>query len=154
MASPFQKYQGEQVQQIAPGFVEAYGRAGQSIGAGIASFADQAAKGFEAAEERRNQEAKIRGSLAPYLKADNRTKAVELALKTGEIEKAEDGTVNIRPDLTELTTPQAQEAIDFYNKTGGDGSRLQGNDLVEFATRLQAQKAYDAELAAQDTARL
>jgi hypothetical protein len=154
MASPFQKYQGEQVQQIAPGFVEAYGRAGQSIGAGIASFADQAAKGFEAAEERRNQEAKIRGSLAPYLKADNRTKAVELALKTGEIEKAEDGTVNIRPDLTELMTPQAQDAIDFYNKTGGDGSRLQGNDLVEFATRLQAQKAYDAELAAQDTARL
>jgi hypothetical protein len=34
MASPFAKYQSEQVQQMAPGFVEAYGRAGASIGQG------------------------------------------------------------------------------------------------------------------------
>lgn len=154
MASPFQKYQGEQVQQIAPGFVEAYGRAGQSIGAGIASLAENVTKGYLAGQEKAKEEAKVRGSLAPYLKADPKIKAVELALQTGELEKNEDGTVGIRPDLAELMTPEAQTAIDFYNRTGGDGSKLTGDSLIEFATQFQAQKAYDAEQAASEDAKL
>ena len=154
MASPFQKYQGEQVQQMAPGFVEAYGRAGQAIGAGIANIGAGIGSAIEEASREKKEEAKLRASIAVYMKADPKVKAVELALQTGELEKNEDGTVGIRPDLAELMTPEAQAAIDFYNQTGGDGSKLTGDGLIEFATRFQAQKAYDAEQAASEDAKL
>ena len=51
MASPFAKYQSEQVQQIAPGFVEAYGNAGRSIGQGLAAIGQAAVQGYEEAEK-------------------------------------------------------------------------------------------------------
>lgn len=72
MASPFQKYQSEQVQQIAPGFVEAYGRAGASIGQGIAQIGANVAKGLEIADENRKKEIATKAALAPYIRNDDR----------------------------------------------------------------------------------
>ena len=155
MASPFQKYQGEQVQQIAPGFVEAYGRAGQSIGAGIAGFAEQVVKGYQVGRERDKQEAILKGQLEPYIKNDERTKRVNDLVSGGVLVKNSDGTVGISAQYADkVDINEANKLLDFYNTTGGDGNKLTGEALTNFAARYQGEQKYAAEQAATAKAKL
>lgn len=151
MASPFQKYQGEQVQQLAPGFVEAYGRAGASIGQGIAAIGAGVGEYFKQEKE----EAKLQGALSPYLRNDPRTKSVESALSTGLLTKDAEGNVIIpEENKGKLDLNFATNAIDFYNKTGGDGSKLKGADLTRFATQFESEQKYEATQAAKEDKRI
>ena len=140
----FQKYQGEQVNQIPAGYVEAMGSMGkayQQVGASVSA-------GMQEAQKRSDEEAKLQGSLSPYLRRDGRTQAVESALSTGLLKKDEQGNVIIPDDnKNKFDMNVAGPAIEFYNKTGGDGSRLSGSDLTRFATQFEAQRKYDAEQA-------
>ena len=151
MASPFQKYQGEQVQQIPAGYVEAMGSMGkayQQIGASIAG-------GIMEADKRATEEAKLRGALAPYLKNDPRTAGVEQGLQAGLLTKAEDGNVIIAPGQEANLDPvKTKSYLDFYNQTGGDGSKLGGRDLMAFASEFESQKKYEADIAGRDRAKL
>lgn len=155
MASPFQKYQGEQVQQIAPGFVEAYGRAGQSIGAGIASLAENVTKGYLAGEQRRQEEIKTKAALAPFIKNDERTKRAEDLTKLGVFTKTEDGTLTLSASYADkVNIKEANDLLGFYNSTGGDGSKLSGDALNEFAARYEGEQKYVAQQAANAKAKL
>ena len=140
----FQKYQGEQVNQIPAGYVEAMGSMGkayQQVGASVSA-------GMQEAQKRSDEEAKLQGSLSPYLRRDGRTQAVESALSTGLLKKDEQGNVIIPDDnKNKFDMNVAGPAIEFYNKTGGDGSRLSGSDLTRLATQFEAQRKYDAEQA-------
>lgn len=151
MASPFQKYQGEQVQQIPAGYVEAMGSMGkayQNIGASLAA-------GIMEKDKREQEEAKIQGALSPYLRNDARTKSVESALSTGLLTKDAEGKVIIpEENRDKLDLNAATTAIDFYNKTGGDGSRLKGADLTRFATQFEAEQKYEAAQAAKEDKRV
>jgi hypothetical protein len=48
----------------------------------------------------------------------------------------------------------AGPAIDFYNKTGGDGSKLKGADLTRFATQFEAQRKYESDEASKEDKRI
>lgn len=151
MPSPFQKYQGEQVQQIPSGYIEAMGSMGkayQQVGAAIAG-------GLQEADKRAQEEAKLRGALAPYLKNDPRTAGVEQGLQTGLLTKAEDGTVIVAPGQEANLDPvKTKSYLDFYNQTGGDGSKLGGRDLMAFASEFESQKKYEADIAGRERAKL
>ena len=149
MATPFAKYQSEQVQQLAPGFVEAYGRAGAAIGQGIASLGESVSKGLQIADQKRKEEIATRAKLAPYIRNDDRIAVTEGLFKAGILTKAPDGTAVVSADYAGKVDMAALEKnISFYNKTGGDGSKLTGNDLVEFTARLEAEQKYVADKAA------
>lgn len=147
----FQKYQGEQVQQIPTGYVEAMG----SMGKAYQQFGASVSAGLQEADKRAQEEAKIQGALSPYLRNDPRTKAVDDALSTGLLKKDAEGNVII-PDESKdrLNLATAQTAIDFYNKTGGDGSKLKGIDLTRFATQFEAEQKYKATQDAAEDKRL
>lgn len=135
MASPFQKYQGEQVQQIPAGYVEAMG----SMGKAYASIGKSIAGGIQEADKRATEEAKTRGSLKAYLAEDPRIKTVQEGLSAGWLAKGEDGTVNVVPGKEQLIDPnKAKPYLDFYNQTGGDGSRLTGVKFTEFVSEYDA----------------
>lgn len=149
MASPFQKYQGEQVQQIAPGFIEAYGRAGQSIGAGIASLAENVTKGYLAGQEKAKEEAKVKGLLKTYIQNDEKTKAANEYVRLGYFVKNSDGTVGVSAEYADKVNMSfANPIIEFYNKTGGDGSKLSGDALNEFAATYEGERKFKSEQAA------
>ena len=153
MASPFQKYQGEQVQQLAPGFVEAYGKAGAYIGEGIASIGKSVATGMLQAKEDAKKEAELKGALAPYIKNDERSKTVEAMLAAGKMVRAEDGTVVLAASMVgKVNMDEANKYLAFYNSTGGDGSKLSGESLNRFASMYQGEQKYAAEQAAKATA--
>ena len=145
MASPFAKYQSEQVQQIAPGFIEAYGRAGASIGQGIAAVG----QGIAIADENRKKEIATKASLAPYIRNDDRITATEGMIKSGLLTKADDGTVVVAAKWVNYAdTAGLKKYLDFYNETGGDGSKLSGDKLIEFASRFEGEQKYIAQQAA------
>jgi hypothetical protein len=147
----FQKYQGEQVQQIPAGYVEAMG----SMGKAYANIGQSIAGGIIEADKRAQEEAKIQGGLSIYLRNDPRNKAVESALSTGLLKKDAEGNVIVpEENANKLDLATATSAIDFYNKTGGDGTKLKGADLTRFATQFEAQRKYDAEQATKDEKRL
>jgi hypothetical protein len=153
MASPFQKYQSEQVQQLAPGFVEAYGRAGASIGQGIATIGAGVGEYFKQAKEDAKKEAELKGALAPYIKNDQRTKAVDNWLSEGKFVKADDGTVVLSANMAgKVNMDEVNKNLAFYNSTGGDGSKLSGESLNRFASMYQGEQKYASEQAAKATA--
>lgn len=155
MASPFAKYQSEQVQQIAPGFVEAYGRAGASIGQGIANIGSSVAKGIEIYGQQKQEEAKMQGALAPYLKTDPRVQNVKQQLDAGWLKKGDDGNVFIPDEHKDKFDPaKANDAISFYNETGGDGSKLTGPALTKFVTAFESERKYAADEAAKEDKRI
>jgi hypothetical protein len=155
MASPFAKYQSEQVQQLAPGFVEAYGRAGASIGQGLANLGEGVATGIQEREKVKKEEAKQQAFLGSYLKRDPRIQGVNKHLAEGDLLKDDDGNVYMPPDRGELfDIPKLEEALAYYNKTGGDGSKLTGDALTKFATEFEADKKYEADEAAKAAAAL
>jgi hypothetical protein len=149
MPSPFAKYQSEQVQQLAPGFVEAYGNAGRSIGQGLASAAESIGKGMMGAEEKRKNEIATRAKLAPYIRNDDRITATEGMIKSGLLTKADDGTVVVSAKWDKYADKKGlAKFIDFYNQTGGDGSKLSGDALIDFANRFEGEQKFIAEKAA------
>lgn len=151
MASPFQKYQGEQVQQIPAGYVEAMG----SMGKAYASIGQSIAGGIVEKTKRDDEEAKLRGALAPYLKNDPRTAGVEQGLQAGLLTKAEDGNVIIAPGQEANLDPvKTKSYLDFYNQTGGNGSKLVGRDLMAFASEYESQKKYEADIAGRERAKM
>ena len=154
MATPFQKYQSEQVQQLAPGFVEAYGKAGAYIGEGIASIGKSVATGMLQAKENAKKEAELKGALAPYIKNDERTKVVEAMLAAGKFVKADDGTVVLAANMVgKVPMDEANKYLAFYNSTGGDGSRLSGDALNTFASMYKGEQQYASEQAAKKAAK-
>jgi hypothetical protein len=141
MASPFQKYQSEQVQQIPAGYVEAMG----SMGRAYASIGQSIAGGIQEADKKATEEAKMQGALAPYIKNDKRVQTVEEMIRGGTLVKKDDGTVEVNPIYKDVWDgAKAKPIMDFYNQTGGDGSKLTGKDLTKFATEFESQQKYDA----------
>ena len=123
MANPFQKYQSEQVQQLAPGFVEAYGKAGASIGQGLAAIGQAAVQGYEEAEKKGIEIAKHQGAINPYLRTE--VKNVEDSLKNGFLVKGKDGKVTIAPGQEKNLDPnKVGRAIDLYNMTEGGSKKM------------------------------
>lgn len=155
MASPFAKYQSEQVQQLAPGFVEAYGRAGASIGQGIANLSQGIAQGIEERDKVKKEEAKQQAFLGTYLKRDPRVQGINKHLAEGDLQKDENGNVFVPDDRKELFDPvKLDDALAFYNKTGGDGSKLTGDALIKFTTEFEADRKFEADEAAKAAAGL
>lgn len=142
MPSPFQKYQSEQVQQIAPGFVEAYGRAGAAIGQGLAQAGQAVVQGYEEAKKKAEEDAVQKGALAPYLQRDKAK--IEAGVKAGSLIKNPDGTVSINPQNPNKDMMDTS-AIDFYNKTGGDIDKLAGVDLKRFVAAFESKKKIEAQ---------
>lgn len=155
MASPFAKYQSEQVQQLAPGFVEAYAQAGRSIGQGIASIGQSVAQGITDADKRKKEELAQKAALSPYIRNDQRVQVTEGLFKAGILTKAPDGTAVVSADYAGYVDMAALEKnISFYNATGGDGSKLSGDALTEFTARYQAELKYAADQAAKANAQV
>jgi hypothetical protein len=146
MASPFAKYQSEQVQQLAPGFVEGFGRAGASIGQGIANLGQGIATGIEERDKVKKEEAKTQAVLGSYLKRDPRIVSVNASLAKGDLQKDDKGNIFAPDDKKGIFDPvRLNEALTYYNQTGGDGSRLTGDALTKFATQFEADKKYEAD---------
>jgi hypothetical protein len=155
MASPFAKYQSEQVQQIAPGFVEGFGRAGASIGQGIAGAGAAIAQGIEKSEQVKKEEAKQQAVIGTYLKRDPRIQGINKHLAEGDLQKDDKGNVFVPDDRREMfDTVKLDEALTYYNQTGGDGSKLSGAALTKFTTEFEAEKKYEADQAAKVQASL
>jgi hypothetical protein len=153
MASPFAKYQSEQVQQIAPGFVEGFGRAAASIGQGISTASQAIAGGINQYKKEQEQEITTKAALAPYIKNDERTKAVNNWLSEGKFVKADDGTVVLSANMAgKVNMDEVNKNLAFYNSTGGDGSKLSGESLNRFASMYQGEQKYASEQAAKATA--
>lgn len=140
MASPFAKYQSEQVQQMAPGFVEAYGRAGASIGQGLASVGQSVAKGMEVAEQKKLEQAKLEGALSPYIRTE--VGNVEQSIKNGLLVKGADGRITVAPGQENNVDPnKIGRAIDLYNLTDGGKKTLKADELTRAVSTIQS---YDA----------
>jgi hypothetical protein len=142
MPSPFQKYQSEQVQQIAPGFVEAYGRAGAAIGQGLAQTGQAIVQGYDEAKKKAEEDAIQKGALSPYLQRDKAR--IEAGVKAGSLIKNPDGTVSVNPENPNKDLMDTS-AIDFYNKTGGDINKLSGVDLKQFVASFESKKKIEAQ---------
>jgi hypothetical protein len=137
MASPFQKYQSEQVQQIPAGYVEAMG----SMGRAYASIGQSIAGGIQEADKRAEQEQITKGKLAVYLRGDPRTLAVERGISDGLLIKDADGIVSVAPSKESLVDPKVTKPyLDYYNTTGGDGSKLEGRGLTRFVAEYEEQE--------------
>lgn len=140
MANPFAKYQSEQVQQIAPGFVEAFAKSGAAIGQGIASVGASVAKGMEVAEQRKIELAKQQGAINPYLRGE--VANVETSIKNGFLVRGEDGKVSIAPGQEQnLDANKVGRAIDLYNLTDGGKKKLDAEGLTSVISTIQS---YDA----------
>jgi len=155
MASPFAKYQSEQVQQIAPGFIEGFASAGRSIGQGIATIGAGVGKYIEDTEKKKQEEAKRQGELSPYIKTDPRIQNVQAQVAAGKLKKDDAGNVYIPDEFKDQFDPaKANDAISFYNETGGDGSKLTGPALTKFATAFESERKYAAEQAGLEDKRI
>lgn len=140
MASPFAKYQSEQVQQIAPGFIEAYGRAGAAIGSGIETVGAGVAKGMEVAEQKKLEQAKLEGALSPYIRTE--VGNVEQSIKNGLLVKGADGRITVAPGQENNVDPnKIGRAIDLYNLTDGGKKTLKADELTRAVSTIQS---YDA----------
>lgn len=140
MASPFAKYQSEQVQQIAPGFVEAFAKSGAAIGQGLASVGQSVAKGMEVAEQKKLELAKQQGAIAPYLR--NEVANVQRSIENGFLQVGKDGKVGIAPGQEGNLDPnKVGRAIDLYNLTDGGKKELSAEVLAGAIGTIQS---YDA----------
>lgn len=140
MASPFAKYQSEQVQQLAPGFVEAFAKSGASIGQGLANVGASVAKGIEGAEQRKIELAKQQGAIAPYLR--NEVANVQRSIDNGFLQVGKDGKVGIVPGQEgNLDANKVGRAIDLYNLTDGGKKELKAEVLAGAIGTIQS---YDA----------
>ena len=140
MASPFAKYQSEQVQQLAPGFVEAFAKSGAAIGQGVASIGASVAKGMEVAEQKKLEQAKLEGALNPYIRTE--VGNVEQSITNGLLVKGKDGKVTIAPGQEKnVDVNKVGRAIDLYNLTDGGKKTLKADELTRAVSTIQS---YDA----------
>jgi hypothetical protein len=135
----FQKYTGEQINQIPEGYVEGMGSMGkayQSIGQSIG----QAAQFIGSAMgQQKDLEAKQLGTVSAYLKQDARVQMIDASVAAGNVVKGADGAFGLAPGIDQsMLSPGAKDALAFYNKIGGDGSALSGTELTRFSTQLEA----------------
>jgi hypothetical protein len=101
------------------------------------------------AEEKRKNEIATRAKLAPYIRNDDRITATEGMIKSGLLTKADDGTVVVSAKYDQYADKKGlAKYIDFYNQTGGDGSKLSGDALIDFANRFEGEQKFIAEKAA------
>ena len=137
MASPFAKYQSEQVQQIAPGFIEAYGKAGAAIGQGIASVGAAAGKAIEVAEQKKIENAKMQGALNPYIRSE--VENVNRSIENGFLQVGKDGKVSIVAGQEKnLDANKIGRAVDLYNQTDGGKKELKAADLTSLVSTIQS----------------
>lgn len=135
----FQKYTGEQINQIPEGYVEgmgsmgkAYASIGQSVGQMAQFIGTELGKANEA-------EAKIQGQLAPYLV--NTTNEITAGLQNGNLIKNASGQI-VPNEANGITAGMVDTTkLDFYNKTGGDINKLTGTDLTKFAASFESAQA-------------
>ena len=147
----FQKYQGEQVQQIPGGYVEAMG----SVGKAYQQFGASVSAGMQEAQKRADEEAKLIGALSPYIKADQRTQDVERFLQKGIFTKAEDGSVVVSANWADkVNMEEVNKTLSFYNSTGGDGSKLSGASLRTFAAMYEGEQKYASDQASRAAAKI
>ena len=140
MASPFAKYQSEQVQQIAPGFIEGFAKGGASIGQGIATIGAGVGKYMDDAEKRKIEDAKTQGAINPYLRAE--LENVNRSVENGFLQVGKDGKVSITPGQEQNLDPnKIGRAIDMYNQTDGGKKKLESADLAGLVSTIQS---YDA----------
>lgn len=140
MASPFAKYQSEQVQQIAPGFVEAFAKSGAAIGQGLANVGASVAKGIEVAEQKKLEQAKLEGAINPYIRTE--VGNVEQSITNGLLVKGKDGKVTIAPGQEKnVDVNKVGRAIDLYNMTDGGKKTLKADELTRAVSTIQS---YDA----------
>ena len=140
MASPFAKYQSEQVQQLAPGFVEAFAKSGAAIGQGIASIGQSVVKEMEVAEQKKLEQAKLEGALNPYIRTE--VGNVEQSITNGLLVKGKDGKVTIAPGQEKnVDVNKVGRAIDLYNLTDGGKKTLKADELTRAVSTIQS---YDA----------
>ena len=140
MASPFAKYQSEQVQQIAPGFIEGFAKSGAAIGQGIATIGAGVGKYIDDKEKKGIEIAKQQGAINPYLRTE--VKNVEDSLKNGFLVKGKDGKVSIAPGQEKNLDPnKVGRAIDLYNMTEGGNKKMEAEDLTAVISTIQS---YDA----------
>lgn len=140
MASPFAKYQSEQVQQIAPGFIEGFAKGGASIGQGIATIGAGVGKYMDDAEKRKIEDAKTQGAVNPYLRAE--LENVNRSVENGFLQVGKDGKVSITPGQEQNLDPnKIGRAIDMYNQTDGGKKKLESADLAGLVSTIQS---YDA----------
>ena len=140
MASPFAKYQSEQVQQIAPGFIEGFAKGGASIGQGIATIGAGVGKYMDDAEKRKIEDAKTQGAVNPYLRAE--VENVNRSVENGFLQVGKDGKVSITPGQEQNLDPnKIGRAIDMYNQTDGGKKKLESADLAGLVSTIQS---YDA----------
>ena len=144
----FQKYTGEQINQIPEGYVQGMGAMGQAY----ASIGQSIGKGIEGAAQvymqTKANEAKIQGQLAPYLA--NTTSAVQQGLQSGTLVKDPNGKVGINEAAGIKPGMVDQYKLDFYNATGGDINNLTGSDLTKVSESFKSAQ----EIAKQDADRL
>ena len=137
MASPFAKYQSEQVQQLAPGFIEAYGRAGASVGQGIAAIGAGVGKAIEKSEQQKIEDAKTQGALKPYLRTE--VENVNRSVENGFLQVGKDGKVSIVAGQEKNLDPnKIGRAIDLYNQTDGGKKELKTADLAGLVSTIQS----------------
>lgn len=137
MASPFAKYQGQRVQEIPGGFIEAYGRAGESIGRGILSIGESVVKGMEAAE----QQKVVNAQLKPLISKD--VQSVENFIQQGWLRKNEDGSVAVTAEgAGKFDTDRLNKAIAIYGMTNGGTKQMDRAGAAEIAATYQT---FDAE---------
>ena len=140
MASPFAKYQSEQVQQLAPGFVEAFAKSGAAIGQGLASIGANVAKGIEVGEQKKIEQAKLEGALNPYIRTE--VGNVEQSITNGLLVRGADGKISVAPGQEKNVDPnKIGRAIDLYNLTDGGKKTLKADELTRAVSTIQS---YDA----------
>jgi len=133
----FQKYTGEQVQQLAPGFIEGFAKGGAAIGQGIASIGSSIGKGIEGAEQRRIENAKTQGAINPYLRTE--VENVKRSVENGFLQVGKDGKVSITPGQEQNLDPnKIGRAIDMYNQTDGGKKKLESADLAGLVSTIQS----------------
>ena len=112
----FQKYTGEQINQIPEGYVEGMGSMGKayaSIGQSVGQMAQYIGQAYTA---NKAEEAKLQGQLAPYLKRDPRVQMVDASISAGNLVKGADGKIGLGAGIDEsMLSPDARSSIDFYN---------------------------------------
>ncbi|CAB5238156.1 hypothetical protein UFOVP144_5 [uncultured Caudovirales phage] len=137
----FQKYTGEQINQIPEGYVQGMGAMGQayaSIGQSIGAAAQAIGSAYG---QQKMADAKLQATVAPYLKQDARVQMIDASVAAGNVVKGADGAFTLAPGIDQsMLSPGAKDALDFYNKIGGDGSALSGAELTKFATQFETEQ--------------
>lgn len=134
---PFQQYQGQQVNEIPAGFIEAMGAMGQAY----ASIGQNIAQGMQMYKKRADEAdvAKERANPIIY-----KTVTEVNNLKAGGIfEEGEDGNLRIAEGKETMLDPakmgEVFKSLDLYNRTKGGTRELSASEYVGLAERVKAE---------------